>query len=103
MRQQMAGRLVLCMLLLVAGQPLHIMMHHSHDRCKDQLADTDIGKHASQCLICAYVTANVSCQQKPADEVSRPLSDGFVLPVLPLPVVGFSGNHVTLRAPPVTG
>jgi hypothetical protein len=103
LRKHMARWLLLWMLLLVAGQPLHIIVHHHQDQFDDQLAGTGIRKHSHPCLICAYVTDTVSCPQKSAEDVSASLIDDVAIPVMPMPVVGFSGNNISLRAPPLTG
>jgi hypothetical protein len=103
LRQQSARWLLLWMVLLSAGQPLHIIVHHHQDQFKDPLAGTGIGKHVQPCLICAFITDTFYAFQKTADDVPRTLSDGFAHPVPALAMDGFSGSNISLRAPPVTG
>ena len=104
-RQDIALLLILLLVFPLAGQSLHIIIHHHYPahRPQDQLAGSGLCKRFDPCPICQFEFTTLTTLKDKASAHPDNAREGYNLHFIPVVYSGFSGTDINLRAPPSIG
>jgi hypothetical protein len=95
----------LCLLLMLplAGQSMHMLVHHHPEHYLDSPSHSKIGPQSESCPVCAYEFTSFTPGPDPDHPAICPIGDGYDPSVIQMANRQFSGAAISPRAPPVTG